>query len=268
MKIIAVMVLLLAGCRQDPARNQLAAALGIDTNVGWESVMRGGAREWDGLLLEELKFTAPGVERTAFLLRPKGKQRFPGVVFLHGELGSAEEAVGISAPQRQGPGARLLAYRGFAVLVPKLKFKKPAGLPANAVVEVALRHATWLAREPAVDRRRIAAVGWGKGAAAALIVGALAGEVRAVYASGTGGGGLEKKGGWLAVLKVLAPRPVFFEATGENPHAHPDNVRALVNQAKPFYAAPDGIQLAVYPGSYRYLGDTAPDWLHLKLQAK
>lgn len=115
---------------------------------------------------------APGVRQrkvnadglVGVLYRPAGNGAHPGVLLIGGSEGGLEP---------QSAEAALLASHGYVALA--LAYFREPGLP-SALVDIALetfaRAARWLAAQPGVAGRRVAIMGWSKGAEGALLAAA------------------------------------------------------------------------------------------------
>lgn len=146
----------------------LVAAIGLWLWKPWVLPIENVRPEPDGRRID-----APGIAGNFFPGRGVGAR--PGVLL----LGGSEGGLGSGAARE----ARSLAARGYSVF--QLAYFRLPGQPKAlelVPVETFTRGLDWLARQPGVDRGRLAVVGGSKGAEAALLLATRRADVRAVVA--------------------------------------------------------------------------------------
>jgi dienelactone hydrolase len=138
---------------------------------------------------EQVRFgSQDGTEISAVVFRPAGAGPFPAVIGLHGCAGLWRRG-GIDA--RSADWAARLSAAGFLVVFPDSFTPRGMGsacetrtraIQASGRAADVAGAAAWLARQPQVDRRRIAVIGWSNGGATALHAAAGSGAYAQVIA--------------------------------------------------------------------------------------
>lgn len=245
-----------------------------------------------------------GENARAWLLLPNASpppEGFPAVLLLHGHFSSAQDGVAFAPGKPSRAIGRELSRRGLAVLAPQARYeyqdmkeetRQALGLLAHGKtlmgerVADALRHIDYLRSHKNIDGRRIAVLGRSMGAIAGLYAAALDPKISAAYISGGFGSvdrmtrgvlqspdnyvpGIVPFGDLLKVASMICPRPLFIEALREDKSLPVGGVEEFAPKLRRACRAPADsrrLRIVVYPGTHRWVGREAADWLSERLK--